>query len=215
MGEKLLAQRLIGLLHDTHAAESPAARILVGWAVDHRAWLWPDIPMPGADGEGEGVPLSWPRLGALAGAIVPDEAEPAICASVRTAARLLRLEGFDSALLEAAVALARFPRLSPLRNRLAGAGEDIAALTARLAGAEAGEAIGRVRRSAALSLGLLQLSCDGGALDLTLDWALARLLDRPFADDDALIEALAGKRQAASLTRADFAEHEAAFDLLV
>ncbi|MEA3061637.1 MAG: hypothetical protein QOJ94_1418 [Sphingomonadales bacterium] len=215
MGEKLLAQRVIRLLRDTHTAGSPAARILVGWAVDHRAWLWPHIAIPDAEGDGDGVPLTWPRLGELTDAIATDEAEPAIFASLRAAERLLGLDGFDSALLKAAVGLARLPRLSPLRNRLASAGEDTATLTGRLAGAGAEEAIGRVRRSAALSLGLLQLGCDGGALDLTLDWSLSRLLERPFTDDSELIEALAGKHQAASLRREDFAEHAAAFDLLV
>jgi len=215
MGEKLLARRLIGLLRDTQMAGSPAARALLGWAVDQRAWLWPDIPMPDCEGEGEGVPLTWARLGALAGAIDTAEPEPAVFASLGAAGRLLRLEGFDSALLEAAVALARLPRLAALRKRLAAAGEDMALLAARLAGAAEDEAMGRVRRSAAVSLGLLQLGCDGGALELNLDWSLCRLLDRPFADEAGLIEGLAGKPQPATLGRADFAEHEAAFDLLV
>ena len=52
-------------------------------------------------------------------------------------------------------ALERLPRLAGLRSRLFGCGEDMAALVGRLAGADAGDAARRVRRSGPVALGLL------------------------------------------------------------
>jgi len=214
MGEKLLAQRVLALLRNTETATSPVALALLGWAADHRDWLWPGVVFADKDSPDGGEPLDWPGLPALVARIVDDEPERAIFASLDGAARLLALDGFDAELLRTCVALARLPRLAALTERLSGAGAEIAILAARLAGAPAAEAAVRVRRSEAVALGLLHFGTDGGALDLRLDWCLSALLDRPLADDAAILEALAGMPQDASLGAADFPEQGAAFDLI-
>jgi hypothetical protein len=102
--------------------------------------------------------------------------------------------------------------------RLACAGADLAPLLAQLAGAPPAEAWARVRRSEALSLGLLWLGQDGGSYgttELQLQWRFGRVLDEGAVDEARLVDSLAGVRQAASLGRSDFVEHGERFDLLV
>jgi SpoVK/Ycf46/Vps4 family AAA+-type ATPase len=224
MGEKLLAQRLLVLLRDTVGRQSKEGQAALEWALDQRDWLWPgrawaDEAAPalfGRVGAGAGDTIDWISLPRLLAEIDTDEPEPAPLAGVRAAADLLELGDFDRALLAAVAGFERLGRLSSLRMRLAAAGAEVSLLLARLAGAPPAEAAVRVRRSEALSLGLLWLGHDAGygSSELQLQWRFGRVLDEGAVDEARLVDALAGVRQPASLDRSDFAEHEEAFDLL-
>jgi SpoVK/Ycf46/Vps4 family AAA+-type ATPase len=214
MGEKLLAQRILCLLRDTESAASPVARALLGWATDECGWLWPDVRFAVPNGDGTGETLDWACLARRAGDIAVEEDEPLLFATVRSAARLLGLEGFDSELLAIGVALARLPKVANLRRRLLTAGANIVDLAGRLAGAAPAEASARVRRSEPVALGLLSVASDCATLDLVLDWDFDHALDQQGADEEALFEALAGIRQGPGLAPADFTELGETFSLL-
>lgn len=72
-----------------------------------------------------------------------------------------------------------------------------------------------MRRSQVLALGLISIEREYTGAELQLQWSFARLLDQCLVDELMIIESLAGIRQQASLVRADFAEREHEFDLLV
>ena len=222
MGEKLLAQRALALLRDTSGPQSQEGQAALGWAYDQRDWLWPgrswaDQPQQGVFARARSTGLDWDTLPRLLRAIDTDEPEPALWPAIRAAADLLELDPFDLALIQATAGFERLGRLVALRFRLAGAGTDVPALIARIAGAPAAEAASRIRRSEALALGLLWYGVDGGCggTELQLQWRFARILDEGTLDEARLIDALAGVRQAATLGRADFAELGEPFDLLV
>lgn len=234
MGEKLLAQRLIRVLRATNGRTTRGALTLLDWAREQRAWLWPQIdwpatagaafvpafdwaPVPAADQAAQAEdPLSWDSLGELADAIDAGEAAWPLLEPIEATAELLGFDRFERDVLRFAAALDRGPHLAPLRSRLFGAGEDVAALIGRAAGAEAGDAAIRVRRSAPMTLGLLYSSADThvGGQDVGIDWRFAPVLDGGITQPERLIDLLAGERQAATLSRADFAEVEASFDFL-
>jgi transitional endoplasmic reticulum ATPase len=217
MGEKLLARRILALLRETVGRTSATARVLLDWAGDRKDWLWPDVKW--SDGRKSGKKrkaLDWDSLPALAAAIEANEPTPPLLRAADAVARLLEFDRFDSALLGAAVALARLPRLTALRQQLAECGQDLLPLTGLLAGAGEAEAAARVRRSAAVTLGLLYVEmAKGGGYRLELDWKFCRLLDQGEIEEDRLVEALAGTRQRAALGREAFAEHESSFDFLL
>ena len=217
MGEKLLAQRLLVLLRDSIGRKSLAAQTLLDWAQERKDWLWPDRKWPGAKPRRKKarLALDWDGLPALAAAIDTAEPEPPLFELTGAASRLLDFDPFEALLLSAVAGLARLPRLSALRRRLTDSGVDMPALLGRLAGAADGEAAGQVRRSGPVSLGLLRVDlARGGGHSVDLDWTFSRLLDGGWADEAALIDALAGVRQAASLGPEDFAEQRESLDLL-
>ena len=236
MGEKLLAQRLIRVLRDTNGRTSRSAATLLDWVREQRDWLWPEIdwpvsaapacgpvfdwtPAPGAVPEAEAEiadPLDWQSLPGLIGAIDTVEPPLPLLDAVDAAADLLGFDAFERDVLRFAAALDRGRRLAPLRSRLVGAGEDLAGVIGRAAGADGSNAAIRVRRSAPVALGLLAPFADThcGGHDLTVDWRFAPVLDGGVTAPDRLVDLLAGERQAATLSRADFAEHEASLDLL-
>lgn len=209
MGEKLLAQRLLLLLRETHVGTSDTARALLEWVTDQSEWLWPRRK--------NRKPPCWKTLAARSRAIATDEAPPPLLGCVDAVSRLLELDPFDAGLLSAAVLLARSARLAPLRHLLLAAGENVALLAARVAGAGPDEAAARLRGSAPLALGLLFLSVSPQhrGTDLAIHWRFGDILHKDVTDDARLVEALAGIRQTASLAPADFAEQAEAFDLLV
>jgi AAA+ superfamily predicted ATPase len=234
IGEKILARRLIEAIRETNAKNGRAALTLLDWAREQRDWLWPDVQWPetalagpplfggwqdAPAPEPEAVaddPLTWDSLPGLARTIVPDEAPLPLLQAVDAAAELLGFDAFERDVLRFAAALDRGRRLASLRSRLYGIGEDIAGLIGRASGAEGGDAAIRVRRSAPVTLGLLFAATDthGGGQDLGVDWRFAPVLDGGVTNPERLIDLLAGERQAATLSRADFAEKEAELDLL-
>jgi hypothetical protein len=219
MGEKLLAQRILALLRETKGRRSATARALLDWAGDRKDWLWPDVKWSGGGKPGKkckGKALDWDSLPALAAAIETDEPTPPLIRASDAVARLLGFDPFDTGLLGAAVALARLPHLTALRQQLGESGEDLLSLTGSLAGAGGADAAARVRRSAPVSLGLVQVEMGkGGGYRLGLDWNVSRMLDQGEVEEDRIIEALAGNRQKAALGRDAFAEQEASFDFLL
>ena len=221
MGEKLLAQRLLALLHGNYGRSSREAAVLMDWALEQRDWLWPDrswtdAPAPGLFGRASATTLDWETLPRLIGEIGTLEPPVALESCLECVAALLELDPFERSVLRTAAFLERLPRLANLRLRLLGAGVDLTALIGCLAGASPAEAGARVRRSLPLSLGLLYLGADGcsGGLELALQWRFGRLLDSGLAEEERLIAALAGVRQSASLAPEDFAERCEAFGLL-
>jgi SpoVK/Ycf46/Vps4 family AAA+-type ATPase len=218
MGEKLLAQQLLVLLRDTVGREGPAARALLDWAEARKDWLWPGRKWPGpkaASKRKARLALGWDSLPALAAAIDTAEPEAPLFALTQAVARLLAFDPFEAKLLSAVAALARLPRLSALRRQLSDAGLDLLPLLGRLAGAADSDSAARVRRSGPVSLGLLRIDlAKGGSYAVDLDWAFARLLDGGSTNEEALIDALAGIRQAASLRPEDFVEHRESLGLL-
>ncbi|HEY0013142.1 MAG TPA: AAA family ATPase [Allosphingosinicella sp.] len=236
IGEKILARRLIEAIRETNAKNGRTALTLLDWAREQRDWLWPEVawpetalagpplfggwpdvpaPMPEPEAVSDD-PLTWDSLPGLALGIAPDEAPLPLLQAVDAAADLLGFDAFERDVLRFAAALDRGRRLAPLRSRLYGIGEDIAGLIGRAAGAEGGDAAIRVRRSAPVTLGLLYAATDthGGGQDLGVDWRFAPVLDGGVTNPERLIDLLAGERQAATLSRADFAEKEAELDLL-
>lgn len=214
MGEKLLAQRLLALLHGNYGRCSREAAVLMDWALEQRDWLWPgrswaDAPAPGLFGRASATSFDWETLPRLIGDISTLEPRDALEECLETVAALLELDPFEREVLRTAALFERLPRLANLRMRLLAAGIDLTALVGRLAGAGPAEAGARVRRSLPLSLGLLYLGADGcsGGLELALQWRFGRLLDSGLADEERLIAALAGVPQRASLGAGDFAEH--------
>lgn len=217
MGEKLLAQRLIRLLRDTNGRSSRAAQALLDWAADERDWLWPDIAFRD-QGARRAEQLSWERLPALVDQIETDGTASALLATVDAVADVLDLDPFEAELLRVVVAMERMPRFASLRSRLYGSGTDLLALVGRLAGAESGVAARRVRRSGPVVFGLLFAGCGdghGGGVDVGVDWRFTKVLDAGFADPGQLVDMLAGSRQSAALTIADFVELDEDVRLLV
>jgi transitional endoplasmic reticulum ATPase len=232
MGEKLLAQRLIRLLRDTNGRSSRTALTLLDWLRDQRDWLWPDLAFadaeagfdgacgfgaPVADASAEGETLSWDRLAELADAIDTDEPEPAVFGCVDAVSALLEFDAFEREVLRVTAAFDRLPRLAAFRGRMFGQGEDLAGLIGRLAGADAADAVRRVRRCGPVALGLLFVGGEynGGGCDFGIDWRFGRVIDAGLTDPDRLVDALAGARQPARLTAEDFAEQADALRLLV
>jgi transitional endoplasmic reticulum ATPase len=216
MGEKLLAQRLIRLLRFTRGKSSRTAQALLDWAGDQRDWLWPDVEFPEAE---PGVaPLCWERLSELVDAIDTYEEAALLFASATAVAELLAFDPFETELLRIAAAFNRLPRLASFRGRLYGSGEDPLALFGQLAGAPSGDAAQRVRRSGPVRFGLLCLGggdYGGAGQDLNLDWRFALVFDDGLTEPGALIDALAGTRQAPRLAAADFADQREAYGLIV
>jgi AAA+ superfamily predicted ATPase len=212
MGEKLLAQRLIRLLRDTETRTGRTARTLIDWALDERDWLWPGMEFA----EDESRQSLWERLPALADAIDTEAAPSAMLAAADAVSDLLAFAPFDREVLRAATALSRLQHLSTLRSRFFGCGEDLLRLVGQLAGADAGVAARRVRRSEPVALGLLFAGGnDGmGGREIGVDWQFNRVLDAGLTEPGELIEMLAGVPQRPSLTAADFAEQAEPFALL-
>ena len=225
MGEKILAQRIMRALVTTNGRTSRAGMALLDWAYDQREWLWPQmdwpdetaVPLDEPDGALALAPtLRWEQLAELVEAIETDEPEPAIFACTDSVADLLGFDAFEREVLRVGVAMERLPRLTLLRGRLFGCGEDLVSLVGRAAGADGGDAGRLVRRSGPVKLGLLFTGGDfhTGSSELGVDWRFAKVLDRELTDPDGLVDALAGIRQKAALTADDFVEQASAMRLL-
>jgi hypothetical protein len=222
MGEKLLAQRVLTMLREVHGRNGRVMEGLLEWAGDGRDWLWPgrgwkkeSAKAGGRTATGGAEILDWENLPRLAAEIDTDEPDPVELEWVPAVGALLDLAPFDREVLRVGAAFSLLPRLDALRREISRSGENMVALTGRLAGAERLETAGRVRRSDPLSLGLLVVeSSSYSGINLDLHWRMARLLEEGPIDDSRLINALAGSRQSATLDPCDFAEHEQAFCFL-
>jgi len=181
------------------SASAPLAKAVVEWAQPHADWLLPGRDDSDAD-------LSWEALLAGLDAPRPEERAPHCLVLSGAMAEMLALEPFDAALLQAMVACDRLPRLTALAAIAGRHGHDLPVLLGLLAGARDQDAERLVRQSAVFKLDLVSFTADrSGVTQVTIDWTLTCVLDRAPSGDVELIDALAGERQAATLTLDDFA----------
>ncbi|KQM38193.1 AAA family ATPase [Sphingomonas sp. Leaf10] len=181
------------------------AKALLEWTEPHRPWLLPDV-------EGE---LSWETLltGLAAPRGGPVRAEALELAG--TLARLLGLSPIDAALLHLMVACDRLPRVGALARLLSRHGHDLPQLLGEMAGAGAEDADRAARRGAVTRLGLACFTATReGEADVEIRWTLQRLLDRAPASEEAMLDTLVGRRQAATLGLDAFA-HVEPIDFLI
>jgi SpoVK/Ycf46/Vps4 family AAA+-type ATPase len=184
-------------------ATTPLARALTEWASKHSDWI--------------GLPAepAWEAVLAQLAHERPAEAMPDVLQRADRLAGLLALNAFDRTLLALIVACERLPRLAAVASIVAYNGEDLPSLLGVLAGAPEQDAVRAVRRSAVVRLDLASFTTGyRGVVEIDLRWALERLLDRDFASDEAMLEALVGACQATPLDIGDFA-HVADADFLV
>ncbi len=186
-------------------ATAPLAKALLEWAEPHRPWLLPHM-------EGD---LDWEAL--LAGLAAPrgEAVRVEALALADTLARLLALPPIDAALLRLMVACDRLPRIGALARLLSRHGHDLPQLLGEMAGAGGKDAERAARRGAVTRLGLACFTATReGEADVEIRWTLQRLLDRAPASDEAMLDTLVGRRQAAALDLDAFA-HVKPIDFLV
>ena len=169
MGEKLLAQRILALLRDTAGRKSARRgwRARLGGGPARLAVAGPHMGRRGRAGSvrqtGDGDTIDWDSLPAPRRRDRHGRARAGLAArggsrSPRTCSSSTSSTGRCWRPSPASSGSARLSGAAPCGS--AGAGADFSALLGRLAGARQAEAAARVRRSEALSLGLLWLGRD-------------------------------------------------------
>ena len=192
------------MLRATLTKDGRAGRALLAWAEEHRADFWP-APRRKKEADPAERKLSWARLGALVEAMAEDPLPDQLALAADNVATVLGFDTQQRAVLEAGLALAFHPRIAKLRWALEMAHEDVARIAGMLAGADPLMAGNMVRNSLAVELGLLDIEMThGGGVSLYVSWWFEDVLARGGHDPERLIEALAGKRQAAALALDDF-----------
>ncbi|HSI17454.1 MAG TPA: ATP-binding protein [Sphingomonas sp.] len=198
------SRRLATMLRATLTKDGRAGRALLAWAEEHRADFWP-APRRKKEADPAERKLSWARLGALVEAMAEDPLPDQLALAADNVATVLGFDTQQRAVLEAGLALAFHPRIAKLRWALEMAHEDVARIAGMLAGADPLMAGNMVRNSLAVELGLLDIEMThGGGVSLYVSWWFEDVLARGGHDPERLIEALAGKRQAAALALDDF-----------
>ena len=193
------SRRLATMLRATLTKEGRAGRALLAWAEEHRADFWPALRRK-KDTDSAERKLSWARLGALVEAMAEDPLPPELALAADNVATVLGFDAQQRAVLEAGLALSFHPRIAKLRWALEMAHEDVTRVAGMLAGAEPLMAGNMVRNSLAVELGLLDIEMThGGGVSLYVSWWFEDVLARGGHDPARLLEALAGKRQAAAL----------------
>jgi hypothetical protein len=199
MNEHSIVRSLVLRIARDLAPNSIPTQRLTTWAGAHATWLL-----------GEALPTDskpdWAQLlTKLENAPVPQEARPRVLDLADELGRLLHFAPFDARLLTLMIACDRLPRIADMLDGVADHIRDFPAVLGELAGADALEAGRRVRGSDVLKLGLITFGIRARNDDpIEMRWPLTRILDREPAPE-ALAEALAGRRQTASLDLADFA----------
>ena len=181
------------------APASIPAQCLLAWAATNGAWLLGDAWTTTAKRD-------WTHFKAcLVTAPASLEEAPRVLDLADELGRLLHFPPFDARLLTLMIACERLPRLAGLLNNLSQHVRDLPSLLGELAGAEPLDAASRVRRSDVLKLGLVAFGQRPPQDDpVEIRWPLCRILDRDPTIAE-LADALAGRRQTASLDLADFA----------
>ena len=226
MGETELLRQMLRIAVRESQAGSARAETALAWCRENSEFLG----LPNLSGEGgtgkkkkkkarkraEGAKAPWDRLRRAVAAWDGVQPDPAPVAEIATASRLsslLALAPADARLLTVAIALNRLRRPASLAARLRGTGMCQMRLAAELAGLDSAD---NVPQSAVVRLGLAEIrSWRGGEVTLDLTDATWRALRRAPAGDEALIESLAGPRNPARLTPADFAERGAELTLML
>ena len=199
MNEHFIVRRLVLRIARDIVPKSPPALQLMAWATVNSAWLM------GAEWTAP-AKAGWKAfLAALENAPAGEEPRPRVLDLADELGRLLQFEAFDAKLLTLMIACDRLPRLAGLLGSMAHAIHDLPAVLGELAGAKAIDAGPQVRRSDVLKLGLVSFGIKARHdAPVEIQWPLCRILDKEPAVED-LGEALAGKRQGATLDLADFA----------
>ena len=238
MTEHEIVRSLLARITRGAASDAPIVTKLTAWSHAHRTWLLGETSAtpakPARSGKKSTRKLArrltkslaqarnaaigasdWPQvLARLEAAPAPNEPRPHVLDLADELGRLLNLQPFDARLLTLMIACDRLPRVSGLLNRVIDEVRDLPAILGELAGATPLEADPRVRSSEVLRLGLVAFGLRArydNAVEIR--WPLARVLDRNL-QLSAFADALAGKRQMASLGMADFA-HVTDADFLV
>jgi transitional endoplasmic reticulum ATPase len=212
MGEFETIWRIVAALSHGFAATTPVVKAVVKWARDNRAAL--KIAKPA-----KGKTLGWRMILAHANAHRNAGSGTDTTGAMATAeavVRALQLGEFDAAMLRLAIAADRFPLVRGLCEAIGEAKVDLALLFAQMAGARPGEARRRVMQCELIRLGLVRVNLGRDTtLRIETCWALDRLVDHCVSDDSAIIEAFAGKRQAATLSPADYAAVACDVDFII
>jgi AAA+ superfamily predicted ATPase len=202
MGTTVTSRRLATMLRATLTKDGRAGQALLAWVEENKAVFWP-APKPRAKGVERKI--SWAKLATMVAEMAEDPLPPELAAAAANIASVLSLGEQDRAVLEAGLALSFHPRIARLRWALEVAHEDMARIAGMLAGADAVHAGTVARTSMAVQLGLFEIDmAHGGGVSFDASWWFESLLARGGHDPERLIEALAGKRQEAKLTLADF-----------
>jgi SpoVK/Ycf46/Vps4 family AAA+-type ATPase len=183
---------------------APLAKAVLGWAKPHAEWL--------LGGRVDKARLGWRdlRVG-LAKVEAPADAETRPLTVATQLAEALRFGEEDRRVLVAAVAMERGARARTLSRLLLDHEADLTLSLAELAGVEPHA----LRRAQPIRLGLVRpFVRRGGGVEIELGWTLDRLLDRPVASPEDLLEIVVGPRQRARLALADFVGHEADVEFL-
>ena len=204
--EHQIVRGMLQLVTRGAVASSPLGKALLSWGQPYSAWLLGDPQFA--------AKLTWDNIKGACSNISPREATPHVLDLADEMARLLGMKPFDAALLRLLIACDRLPRVNGLA-RIASEHGDLPALLGEVCSVEPNDAGRMVRRSAVMQLGLVALSARrSGVVEVDIRWPLERLLDRSPADPTALLDALLGTRQAATLDMNAFA-HVRDADLLV
>ncbi|WP_326522778.1 AAA family ATPase [Sphingomonas sp.] len=186
-------------------APSPLAKAVLEWAHANAGWLAPE----------RRDDLDWVALLASVAERRGDAARAHVLDLADALAGLLGLSPVDAALLRLMIACDRLPRVDALARIAGRHGHDLPTLLGELAGMPGSDAARGVRRSAVVRLGLADFTTNRqGEIEVAIRWTLERLLDRAPGTGAAMMEALVGRCQIATLALDDFA-HVASADFLV
>lgn len=198
MNEFQIARRLFLHMGKTTSAKAPIAKALQQWALTNVNWL--DL------GISKKKLKNWDALlDAVSQWHVPETPAPYAIQLSDSLADILSLNAQDHQLLLLLIACDRLPRVRSLAGIASSKGLDLPIFLGELSGADGDDAIGFVRRSPVLRLGLVGFETNRyGKTQVDIQWALAKLLDRAPSLGTGLVDALVGPQQSTALDFADF-----------
>ncbi len=212
MGEFEMIWTILSLVGRDLDGASPLAKSLVKWARENRRVLQLDAAAPAK-------PINWRALVTLAQLraampVTSDKAE--LFALTDQVARALEFDDFNARLLALAAACDRLALVDGLAKLLMEGRVDMLTLFGEASGAAPREAARRVRQSEVVRLGLVRFATNkAGNIGIEPSWTLDKLIDRGAADEAAIVDALVGRRQIATLIMADFPHVGAPADFIV
>ena len=203
MNEHFIVRSLVLRIARDIVPETPVALRMMAWAAPHADWLMGKARAAKAKTDWKAFVKGLERAQSRDGA--SDEPRPRVLDLADELGRLLHLAPFDARLLTLMIACDRLPRLADMLDGAVKHIRDFPAMLGEIAGADALDAGRRVRGSDVLKLGMVTFGVRPGYDDpVIIRWPLSRILDRDPAPNE-LAEALAGRRQTASLDLSDFA----------
>jgi transitional endoplasmic reticulum ATPase len=201
MGELQMIWTILSLAARDHDTASPLAKAVVKWAREHKKPLR-------LDAEIKAKRVSWRGLSAIAKlrAAGAGDAVPELFGLTDLVATAVQLDRFNTQLIRVTAAAERLTLVAGLSRLLMEHNADMLGLFGEVAGAGQREAGRRVRQSELVRLGLARFYTNkAGVAGFESSWTLEKLLDRGPADENAIVEALVGLRQVATLDLDAFA----------